>query len=57
MSSTEKALEFIKKSVKSDPKYDKAWYRKGDIEKASGDIQNAFQSFKVAQGLNPSFNL
>jgi hypothetical protein len=34
-------LDFIKKSVKCNPKYDKAWVRKGDIEKAMGDIENA----------------
>jgi tetratricopeptide (TPR) repeat protein len=52
-----KALDFIKKSVKCNPKYDKAWVRKGDIEKALGEVENAMESYKTAQGLNPTFNL
>lgn len=52
-----KALEYIKKSVKCNSKYDKAWYRKGDIEKSIGEVESALESFKTAQGLNPSFNL
>jgi DnaJ family protein C protein 7 len=50
-------LDFIRKSVKCNPKYDKAWYRKGDIEKAIGEVENALESYKMAQGLNPGFNL
>jgi DnaJ family protein C protein 7 len=57
MNDQNKALEFIKKSVKSNPKYDKAWVRKGDIEKALGDIESALESYKTAQGYNPAFNL
>ncbi len=53
----DKAAEFIKKSVKLNPKYDKGWYRKAEIEKESGEWENAMQSFKTAQGLNPAFNL
>lgn len=39
------------------PKYDKAWYRKAEIEKEAEEWDNALQSFKTAQGLNPAFNL
>lgn len=35
------ALEYIKKAVKSDPKYDKAFYRKGDVEKSMGNYVEA----------------
>lgn len=31
--------------------------RKADIEKSLGEIENAFESYKIAQGLNPAFNL
>jgi Tfp pilus assembly protein PilF len=41
-------LDFIKKSVKSNPKYDKGWLRKADIEKALGEVENAFESYKIA---------
>lgn len=50
-------MEFIKKSVKLNNKYDKAWFRKAELEKETGDIENALESFKTAQGLNPQFNL
>lgn len=39
------------------PKYDKGWYRKAEIEKEAGEWDNALESFKTAQGLNPAFNL
>lgn len=39
------------------PKYDKGWYWKAEIEKEAGEWDNAMQSFKTAQGLNPAFNL
>lgn len=52
-----KALENIKKAVKKDQKYDKAFYRKGEIEKKMGNHVDAEESFKKAQGLNPGLNL
>jgi hypothetical protein len=41
-------LDFIKKSVKCNPKYDKAWLRKADIEKAAGEVESALESYKIA---------
>ena len=35
------ALKYIKISIKSDPKYAKAYYRKGMIEKELKDFENA----------------
>lgn len=39
------------------PKYDKGWFRKGDLEKEAGELDEAMDSYKTAQGLNTSFNL
>lgn len=53
LNNNEKALEFIKKATRLDPKYDKAFYRKGDIEKSMGNYVDAEESYRNAQGLNP----
>lgn len=41
LKNTEKALDNIKKATRLDPKYDKAFYRKGDIEKSMGNYVEA----------------
>lgn len=48
LNKNDKALEFIKKATRLDPKYDKAFYRKGDIEKAMGNFVDAEESYRTA---------
>lgn len=48
LNNNEKALEFIKKATRLDPRYDKAFYRKGDIEKSMGNYVDAEESYRNA---------
>ena len=57
MKKNEEAYKYIKKATKTDQTYDKAFYRKGEIEKAMGKWVEAEQSYRTAQGLNQSLNL
>jgi DnaJ family protein C protein 7 len=57
LKNNEEAYKFIKKATKTDSTYDKAFYRKGEIEKSLGKWVEAEQSYRTAQGLNPGLNL
>lgn len=46
LKNNEKALEFIKKATKADPQYDKAFFRKGEIEKSMNNYVDAEQSYR-----------
>lgn len=48
------ALDFFEESIKIDP-YSDAWFWKGKMLEGLGDFDNAFQAYKWAIKINPTF--
>merc|ERR1711976_239364 len=57
LNKTEKALKSINEAINLDPKYAKAYFKRGELYTKIEDYSQAVKDYQLAQNLDPSMNL